>query len=482
MISIKIKKSGEPDFIDRTNQIRDFSIVMGTTKEATTAALSVDHYGSKYLPEGGDEVEIYDGSDKIFGGFIIRSNQKLLQGPVLVYDCDLKNMVHRLDYKLVNLAYENETAHDIIEDIVSNFSGPGITTTNVEDDASAIITSISFNNIPPSEAIQQIADLLNKEWYVDQDGDIHFFSKLGEDAPFGLSDSGGKYIFESLEFREDHSQIRNSILVEAGEEKSTEQKFDTFIGNAEQHTFTLSRKYTDLEVSVDGVSQDIGIANIDSFASKDVLYDFNLNTIYFDPASPPGDTLEILAGGYYYFPINIRRRSSESIALYGEREHFIQDKSIKSRTDAFARARAEIAAYGSPVLEGSFDTYESGLMAGQKINIESAIRGIDGDFVIQRISGRHHSPDKIIWSVEIVSVKSFELIDLLAQIIKGRRLESPVDAVIGVAESVERVLVVSRDILTYTNDPPIWVAGPWTPVSLEDRRRVAFADRTCLAS
>jgi hypothetical protein len=86
----------------------------------------------------------------------------------------------------------------------------------------------------------------------------------------------------------------------------------------------------------------------------------------------------------------------------------------------------------------------------------------------------------MLWKIEIVSVKTYELIDLLAEIIRGRRKESPQNAVIGVAERVERELGVGREILTYFNDPPIWVAGPYVPTSLSDRKRVAFTDRTCL--
>lgn len=494
MITIQIKKIGESEFTDRTDQVRSYSLTLGTTKEASTGKISVEAYGSKYVPDGEDEIEFWDGdpnesgsgAEKLFSGYIVRVDQTVEQGPTVIYDCDLKNKVHLLDRKLVNTAYQNETAHDIIEDIVSQFSGAGITTDNVEDDLSAEVVSIVFNNILPSEAIQQLADLFGKEWYVDEDGDIHFFSKLGESAAFNISESAaagapsGNHIFGSLKITRDFTQIRNSILVEGGQEKSTAEESDKFIGNGEQHTFQLSREYTDISVEIDSVAQDVGIANIDSFATKDVLYDFNLRSLYFNPSSPPGVGAEIVAGGKYYFPINVRFRESGSISTYGERQFFIQDSSIKSRTDAIARAAAEISAYSRNISEGSFQTYTPGLKAGQKITIVSTVRGISESFVIQRVSGTYFSPEKILWNIDIVSVKTYELIDLLADIIRGRRQESAANPVVGVAERVERELGVEREYLTYVNDPPIWVAGPYVPSSLSDRHRVAFADRTCL--
>lgn len=500
MISILIKKPGEGSFTDRTNQIAHVQITQGATKEATTANLVVNFYGDKYQPGGEDEVEIYDGATKIFGGFIVRAEQRLIQGHVVIYECDLKNKVYRLDYKLVNSTYEKETAHDIIEDIVANFSGPGITTTNVENDLSAEMEQISFNNVPASEAIQQLADIFNKEWYVDPDGDIHFFSKFAEAAPFDLTDTGGKYVFDSLVVSDDYTQIRNSILVEGGEEKSTEDESDTFVGNGVQYTFALSRKYTGIAVTLDGSPLTVGIANINSFDDYDCLYDFNLRSLSFDPTNPPGNGLELVVTGKYFFPIAVRFREGTSIGTYGERQFLIQDKQIKSRTDAVARASAEISAFSSKVSEGKFTTHESGLQAGQKITIQSDARGIKKEFVIQRLTGKLVSPSLFEWDAEIVSVKTYELIDLLAQIIKGKRIEVSADAVIQNAERVNRTVEVSRtisvrtpvevarDILiardyrTYLNNPPIWVAGPFVPPDIDDRRRVAFADRRCEAS
>jgi hypothetical protein len=488
MIHIFIKKLGESEFTDRTNQVRSYSLALGTTKEASTGTLTVNAYGSKYVPDGEDAVEFWDGdpddsgaeAERIFSGYLIRVSQRVEQGPTVVYECDLKNKVHLLDRKLVNVNFENETAHDIIENIVTNFSGAGITTDNVEDDAGAVVTSIVFNNVPPSEAIQQIADLFGKEWYIDEDGDIHFFSKLSEEAPFELTDTNGKAIFESIEIVRDYTQIKNSILVEGGKEKSTSEEYDTFVADGEQHTFQLSREYTGLVVTEDSTTLSVGIANINTFATHDCLYDFNLRSLYFDPASPPSDGTQIVAGGKYYFPILVRFRESGSIATYGERQFFIQDNTIKSRTDAISRASAEIASYARNVSEGSFTTLEAGLKPGQKITINSTIRGVNEGFVIQRVSGSPLSPSKIEWKIEIVSMKSYELIDLLAEIIRGRRKESPADAVIGVAERVEREIGTEREILTYFNDPPTWVAGPWPPVSLADRRRVPFTDRDCM--
>jgi len=223
----------------------------------------------------------------------------------------------------------------------------------------------------------------------------------------------------------------------------------------------------------------VGVANIDSFDDYDVLYDFNNRSIQFNPATPPADGALIEITGKYYFPIAVRYKNLTSITAFGERQIFKQDKTIKSRADAKKLAAAELAAYAQKIVEGSFETYEPGLNAGQKITLSLPTMGVLADYVIQRLSGRPVSPDKILWSVELVSVKTFELIDLLAQIIRGKNVESPDDLAVSNAESITRTIAVGREYLSYFNSYPTWVASPFEVVSLADRRRVCFADRKC---
>ena len=477
MITINVKKLGEEEFTNRTDQIEGVSLTQGTTKEATTGSLSVTYFGARYKPTGEDEVEIYDGELKIFGGFIVRVNKTLNRAGAIVYECDLKNKVHRLDYKLVNVSIEDMTAHDAVLQIVEDYSGPGITTANVENDTGAIITSLFFSNIPPSEAIQQIADLFGKEWYVDTEGDIHFFSKFSEEAPFSLTDTNGKYIFDSLDLTDDYTQIKNSVLVEAGDELSVTEETDeiTVVGDAKN--FPLSRKYTGLTVTVNGTPVTVGTANIHTFDSFDSLYDFNSQSISFNPSGPLTDGDVVLVSGKYYFPIAVRYNDSASIALYGRREFALQERSIKTRADAVSRAKAELSAYASPITEGTFETNETGLRAGQRIFISSARREISSEFVIQRLTISIDTPTKFLYRAELVSVKTFELIDLLAQIIKGNRTAQSAGTVISNAERLIRKIIVQREFITYVNDPPIWVAGPYYPTDLSDRNRPMFTNR-----
>lgn len=501
MITIEVKKAGEGIFTDRSNQIRwdTLKIRQALTKEVDSANFAIEKFGNKtYKPDPEDEVVIKDNGVKIFAGFVVRVSEGIEQGNVLIYECECRDYTHLLDRKLVAKNYASQTIAQIISDIVTNYSAGGITTANVV--GTETIDSITFDHLEPSKCIQKLADVFNRDWYVDYDKDIHFFSKETNSAPFGLTDISGKYVFESLKILRDTTQVRNVVFIQGGEEKSTSTFTEKFIGNGSQHTFKLAYHYADVSLLVGGVSKTIGIDGIDDFTTKDALFNFQMQTLRFNPTSPPAANAVIEFTGKYYFPIKTVIRDAGSITSFGgERQFNIVDSKIKDRDVARERAKAELFAYAAKLSEGEFQTYESGLRAGQRINIQSDIRGVNEYFLINNLEGRGQTPQKMEWRASIVSVKTYEIIDLLARIVDKQGIEIDPNQIINTAEFVLRNIKVTRTITkvtpqqvlralriaratnNYLNSPPIWVAGPYAPTNFAtDRKRPAFTDRGCI--
>lgn len=63
----------------------------------------------------------------------------------------------------------------------------------------------------------------------------------------------------------------------------------------------------------------------------------------------------------------------------------MNDASIKDWNEARLRARAEVEAYANAILSADFTTEIDGLTAGQIIHITDSSRGIDDDFLIQKV-------------------------------------------------------------------------------------------------
>lgn len=144
-------------------------------------------------------------------------------------------------------------------------------TRNNSMDALQVVESITFKYEYPSKCIQQLADLFQWQWYVDQDKDIHFFAKFTELSPFNLSDTGAKYIPNSLRISDNVDQLRNGIFVRGG------QYLDSSITEDLGHQvdglnkiFKLGYKYS-LEtatLTLNSVEKALGQEGLDQFSDN----------------------------------------------------------------------------------------------------------------------------------------------------------------------------------------------------------------------
>jgi len=175
-------------------------------------------------------------------------------------------------------------------------------TRNGANGASQEVKFISFNYEYPSKCIQQIADLFQWKWYVDQDRDIHLFAQYGELAPFDLDDTGGKYIFRSLQINGNVDQLRNSVFVRGG------QYLDTAITEDLGHQvdglnkiFKLGYKYSadTMVLTLNGTEKALGQDNLDQFTDNQgiiqtskALTQLNLG----DAAGNSKQSMQIIAG------------------------------------------------------------------------------------------------------------------------------------------------------------------------------------------
>ncbi|GAI56803.1 unnamed protein product, partial [marine sediment metagenome] len=182
--------------------------------------------------------------------------------------------------------------------------------------------------------------------------------------------------------------------------------------------FKLDYKYSDIEVKVATVVQeDVGIDHVDDPAGYDYLYNFQEKVIKFRDDNKPGDEVVVDISGYPYVPVVVEAKDHDSIETFGRFCHRIIDKRIKTKKAARERGVGELKTYASKISEGSFETYESGLEAGQLINIQSDIRNLDEDFLINRVSIRMRGPAKFIYRVSLVTTKTFGIIELLSHLL-----------------------------------------------------------------
>jgi len=473
---------------DRTNYINwpSFTIENILNSQVDTCSFETKKYGShNYKPAVGDEITVLDGTTKIFAGVIIQVEEEIV-GLLLNYKVQCKDWTHYLDRYLVNERYEDKTIDEIISDINSNYL-TGFTVANV--DCGITVKSITFNRLPISRCLQILAEQVNYNWYVDYDKDIHFFAKNSENAPFNLTDTNSNYIFGSLVVKDDLSQMRNRIFVRGGEYIGNTRD-ENFTGDGTKKTFALANKFSEKPtVTVGGVSQDVGIDYLNQDADYDVLWNYNEKYLRF--VTEPADTAAIVVSGTPLIPIIVQSQDDISIAEYGEYEFSIVNKDIKSIEEARQYAASQLEAYGSKISEGSFETYVSGLRSGQIINIQSDIRSLDEDYLLQRVTLSMRTPTEGKWTAELATMRTIGIIEFLQKLLLNQNKQIEVaenevlekdyvdNQTINVTEEITKIepyedyqnIQITEDL---SKDPmgagvaPIFVLAPHVPTSHAD--------------
>lgn len=490
MIILKINGTDRSSLVVRDS----LEINQILTSQVDTAVFLLRKYGSRtVVPNVGDDVGIYQDTTKIFGGTITTVNEsEISSADGLVYEVRVTDYTFLLDSKLVSETYSSQTIAYIINDLITKYAS-GFTSVNVS--STFTITKIVFNQVPISQCIKRLADVLRYDWYVDENKDIHFFSKFTNSAPYNLTDTSGNYVNETLERTIDGTQIANTVKVRGGEYDGATYTDKITVNGSNSKTFVLPYKFSNLAITVNGVSKTVGIDNIDSFPAKDVLYNFTEKIIRFNAVLTDGDQIQF--SGNPKVPVLAIASDPASIALYGVKEKLIRDTTIQDLSVARKRAGAEVDTFKDPISNLKFDTYTAGLRTGMVINLTSTNRSTNTDFIISTVNFKARTLNDFTYSVEVVTTRQFGLIELLQQLL----LPDPQQADDAeVAETIktdtaevtidELITTVSpyQDFVTITltesilRDPlgagvsPTWVLGNYIPTSQSDTKRMGRLD------
>jgi len=332
-----------------------------------------------------------------------------------------------------------------------NFSTPNAFSIQYVNCPIAVKTTV-LNRISFSASLEKLSKLTGFSWAVDYYKNIYFFEKNTITAPFNLEDDNGKYIFESLELNKDITQLRNRVFIRGGESKGA-TRTETWSWDGTKKTFPLSNKYaTAPTITVNGSPVTVGIDYLNDEASFNCLWSFQEKYIKFSTGfTATAGTNNILVTGEPLFPVQVQVEDPVSIAEYGLFEYSKKDLTIKSKEEALRIAQAELKAYSDTIDEGSFDTYESGLVSGQVIRIKSDIRALEEDFLIQKVVLRQLTTGKNIYKISLASLRTVGIIDLLISLLRSedRYIDDSSDETIEKsAFSIEKIKIADAFIAT----------------------------------
>lgn len=175
----------------------------------------------------------------------------------------------------------NSVASQTVNVTVDNWQEVKTTafTRHNSNNALQIVKYASCNYEEPSKIFQKLADLFQWQWYVDANRDIHFFGRFANPSPFNITDTNGKYIYNSLVVNRDADQIRNGIFVRGGDYLAASINEDLkHQANSVNKIFKLGYKYASYSLTLDGVAQAIGIDNINAYTDNNGAYQSQTGT------------------------------------------------------------------------------------------------------------------------------------------------------------------------------------------------------------
>lgn len=394
-----------------------------------------------YIPAVGREVIITDNGTRVFGGVIVRRTDQSPVTGTTQYQVECSDYTRILDQHLVAQTYTDTTVEAIVQDLIDTWAPAGFTYTQV--DCPVPITSIQFKYEPVSACMEQLANIAQADWYVDYNKDVFFKDPSANSAPFDVTDSAGVYAQGSLTIRRDSSQLRNSIIVRGGEYLGTE--FTASVkADGSQRTFSLPYRYQDFKIRVAGVVKTVGIDNIDDAASYDALYNFQEKIVKFREDNKPVANATLSFAGKPYLPVIVKVKDQSLVnTIYsaeaqgdGKYEYLVVDKSITTKAGARERALAEINTYGSTLSEGEFVTETAGLVAGQRILVNSASRGINEYFVVNKVTSQMKDYNSMIYNVSLITTKTMNFISIMKKLLlaETKKIEISTDEVLDLVE------------------------------------------------
>lgn len=410
--------------VDKTRKILFPSLSIQnilTRKRDICTFVVTTHSGETYVPSLGQEVIITDTNERIFGGVITRIQSAPTAYGVVGHEIECQDFTRRLDQKLVADTFQGQTVLQIITSLRTDYFPSDFTINGVE--VTDEIEYIAFNYKSVAQCLEQLANLTESDWYVDYNKDVHFFKADTVDAPFEVKDDTGSYDYNSLVIRRDNSQIRNSIIVRGGTYLA-----ENFTAELEasgvDYVFPLPYKYENFAATLTGDPLSVGIDRIDDPDAFDALHNSEEKILRFKSADTPTAGSVVIVSGNPKLPVIVNYRSTPDIATLsavegndGEYQYLVNDPTINTKEGARQRALAEIATYSDTLSEGEFLTHTSGLRAGMRIRINSTSRGINEEFIINKVTSTIRKDDAFTYEVSLVTTKTYDLIDILKTLI-----------------------------------------------------------------
>ncbi len=367
------------------------------------------------------------GEIRFFAGIITAPKKESKTPNITWHKVEAVDYGYMLDRRLVVETYESISASSIVMDIINKYC-PGFTGNNVVSGAPEV-EYIKFDYERPTEAFKRLSEYVGWQWYVDYYKNVQFFENYNAYAPVEINSSTA---IRKLKHDIDIQGLRNRVFVLGGKFLSDFQTFE-YVADGKERIWVLAHEPYLPSVEVSEVTKTIGLESVDDESGYDYMYSqrekyIRCSSHTTTPAN--GATMSFT----YKYPMDVITMvedlaSQQAIAAIqggdGIYEHKIVDDSLITIEAAEAAGQADLAEYANPQVKGSFETEIAGFAPGQLLTINLPQRGINNQFIIQKVNISTIG-NKLIYKVSYGG-KLKGIPDLLQALVSGQQQKKIAD-------------------------------------------------------
>jgi len=402
---------------NRTSSIDQRSVRYKNKLSKAPATLDFAIKGDTDIPDTGDSILLQQDGDNFFKGTITRRSEKILNGIKVGYNFFCMDGYYELDRRLVVKAYNNTTVGAVVTDIINTYT-TGFTL-DIPDDTPAIKT-VRFNYEQPSRCLEKLMNAVGWDWSISPTDVVSVFIPGDNPAPYEVNDESGDIVSNSLKFDSNILELSNVVYVRGGEYDdpiSEADAIDKYEANGIDQTFPLVYRYSQTQVTVNGVAQSVGRDFLDEAVDFDLLYNFQEKLVRFpDGALSSGDIVRVFGNGKV--PLIVLGEDIASIDAYGAREFVEINKNITSISEGELFADSLLEQKRAGKKEADFDSYKTGWKVGQTATVNSAKFGKVNDvYKINSVSAKMHDHESFIFSVDLIKSSETTFTDIMLGLI-----------------------------------------------------------------
>lgn len=379
-------------------------------EQALTYAVDTCSFALKGdMPAEGEEVIVEQDGIRYFAGIIVKVelSRTFVDKSIKVWQVDCDDYTALLDRRLVVETYEDLPADEIFRDIVAKYC-PGFTVQGVQSGAPVIeSTGAEFEYKRPSECFRWLCDYVGWHWQPDYFKDLQFFSAeaLASPAPMTLV-PGGKFRFGKHSI--DTQGLRNRVYVRGGTMLSDPQTVQ-WKADGVARIWTLPWPPHEVSLQVGEVAKTVGVENLHEEKDFDYMMSFSEKYIRCSAqTSTPveGATMSLTARqdiDVITMAEDIQSQAAVAAVQGGDGvyEHVINDTSFITIEAAEAAGFADLREHANPRVKGSFETEVNGWQPGQLVTVNLSDRGVNGTFLVQRVSAAPTWASPSIWTYRV---------------------------------------------------------------------------------